>query len=49
MQNKVSYRTEIHQDIDIESIIWQQTSGPAVTLTTDNSNGELAIFLLRQR
>ena len=44
MQNKVSYRTEIHQDIDTKSIIWQQTSGPAVKLTTDNSNGELAIF-----
>ena len=44
MQNKVSYRTEIHPDIDINSLKWQQTSGPEVTLTTDNSDGELAIF-----
>ncbi len=44
MQNKVSYRTEIHQDIDISSIVWKQLSGPAVSLTTDNSDGELAIF-----
>ncbi|MEW6995588.1 hypothetical protein AADZ84_15140 [Colwelliaceae bacterium MEBiC 14330] len=44
MQNKVSYRSEIQQDIDVNSLKWQQIAGPEVTLTTENSDGELAIF-----
>ena len=43
-ENKVSFRSEIHQTIDASTLTWQQTGGPTVSLTTDNSNGELAIF-----
>jgi len=43
-ENKVSYRSDIHDTINSSTLVWQQTSGPDVTLTTENSNGELAIF-----
>ncbi|NQY50419.1 MAG: hypothetical protein HRT50_15200 [Colwellia sp.] len=43
-ENKVSFRSEIHQTIDASTLTWQQVGGPTVSLTTDNSNGELAIF-----
>ncbi len=42
--NKVSYRSEVHDSINTNTLVWQQTSGPEVSLTTENSNGELAIF-----
>lgn len=42
--NKVSYRTDLTSNIDINTLVWQQISGPSVTLTADNSNGDLAIF-----
>ena len=43
-ENKVSFRSEIHQTIDASTLTWQQTGGPTVSLTTDKSDGELAIF-----
>jgi len=43
-ENKVSFRSELHKSIDEETVAWQQVSGPSVTLTTENTNGELAIF-----
>lgn len=43
-ENKVSHRTEIHPTIDISTLVWEQIEGPSVTLTTEDSNGELAIF-----
>lgn len=43
-ENKVSFRSEIHQTIDASTLTWQQTGGPTVSLTTDNSDGDLAIF-----
>ena len=43
-ENKVSFRTSIESDVDVDTITWQQISGPEVSLTSDNSNGELAIF-----
>ncbi|PKG81964.1 hypothetical protein CXF85_15630 [Colwellia sp. 75C3] len=42
--NKVSFRSEIDATIDADTLVWQQVSGPSVTLTTENTNGELAIF-----
>jgi hypothetical protein len=42
--NKVSFRSEIDDSIDITTLKWQQIEGPSVTLTADNSDGELAIF-----
>jgi hypothetical protein len=42
--NKVSFRSGLHETIDVETVAWQQVSGPSVTLTTENTNGELAIF-----
>lgn len=43
-ENKVSLRSELHNTININTLVWQQIKGPDVTLTTDNSNGKLAIF-----
>ncbi len=43
-ENKVSFRSEIHESIDVNTLVWQQISGPDVTLTEENTNGELAIF-----
>ena len=42
--NKVSYRSEIQDGMNKSSLVWQQTSGPDVTLTGENSDGELALF-----
>ena len=42
--NKVSFRSELNSTIDASTLRWQQIEGPNVTLTTDNSMGELAIF-----
>lgn len=42
--NKVSFRSQLGQTIDIDSLKWQQVVGPSVTLTSENSDGELAIF-----
>lgn len=42
--NKVSFRSELHEMINVKTLVWQQTSGPSVTLTTENTDGELAIF-----
>ncbi|PKI18037.1 hypothetical protein [Colwellia sp. 12G3] len=43
-ENKVSFRSELHETIDVNTLVWQQTSGPSVSLTTENTDGELAIF-----
>ena len=42
--NKVSFRSELNSTIDASTLRWQQIEGPNVTLTTDKSMGELAIF-----
>lgn len=46
--SKVSFRSELHQTIDIDSVVWQQISGPSVSLITESntntSNAKLAIF-----
>lgn len=42
--NKVSFRSEITSSINVSTLTWQQISGPTVTLTTESSKGELAIF-----
>ncbi|KGJ87380.1 hypothetical protein [Colwellia psychrerythraea] len=42
--NKVSFRSELHSSVDITTLQWQQIEGPFVTLTSGNSNGELAVF-----
>jgi hypothetical protein len=42
--NKVSFRSQLDQTIDISTLKWQQVEGPNVTLTSENSDGELAIF-----
>ncbi|MCP4986544.1 MAG: hypothetical protein GY928_10960 [Colwellia sp.] len=42
--NKVSYRSEIQDGMNKSSLVWQQTSGPDVTLTGENGDGELALF-----
>lgn len=42
--NKVSYRAQLNEDVAPTTVIWKQISGPDVTLTSTNSNGELAIF-----
>jgi hypothetical protein len=43
-ESKVSFRSELHQSIAEETVLWQQVSGPSVTLTSENTDGELAIF-----
>ncbi|HCM48694.1 MAG TPA: hypothetical protein DIS98_14740 [Colwellia sp.] len=43
-ENKVSFRSELHESIDLNTVVWNQVSGPTVTLTTENTNGDLAIF-----
>lgn len=43
-ENKVSFRSFIQADVDLNTLSWQQTSGPQVTLTAEDSQGELAIF-----
>jgi len=42
--NKVSLRSQLPETININTLVWQQIGGPSVTLTTDNSDGELVIF-----
>ena len=42
--NKVSFRSQVHENINKNTLVWQQVSGPTVTLTSQNSDGELAIF-----
>jgi len=42
--NKVSLRTSISPNLAIDSINWQQTSGPTVTYTDDSTSGKTAIF-----
>jgi len=42
--NKVSLRVSIAPNVNENSIKWQQTSGPTVSLTEVNSDGKLAIF-----
>ncbi|MGL1957437.1 MAG: hypothetical protein OCD00_09005 [Colwellia sp.] len=42
--NKVSLRVELNEDIDINSLTWQQTLGPTVTLSETDVTGDLAIF-----
>jgi len=43
-ENKVSYRSEIQDSIKSSTLVWQQVSGPEVTLTAENSDGKSAIF-----
>jgi hypothetical protein len=43
-ENKVSFRSELDQTININTLKWQQVSGPSVNLTAENTDGELAIF-----
>ncbi|WNC70720.1 hypothetical protein RGQ13_11320 [Thalassotalea psychrophila] len=40
----VSLRVFTSSDIDLESISWQQLSGPEINFDTDNTNKEIAIF-----
>ncbi|WP_019027681.1 hypothetical protein [Colwellia piezophila] len=42
--NKVSFRSTLQSSVEVSTLRWQQIEGPNVSLTTDNSNGELAIF-----
>jgi hypothetical protein len=42
--NQVSFRAQLAPSIDINSLTWQQRQGPTVTLTSENSDGELTIF-----
>jgi len=48
--NKVSFRTELQQTINVDTVVWQQVSGPSVSLTTQDAttsitkNGKLAIY-----
>ncbi len=42
--NKVSFRSELDQTIDINTLKWQQVSGPSIALTAEHTDGELAIF-----
>jgi hypothetical protein len=42
--NQVSFRAHLAPEIDISSIQWQQQQGPEVTLTSENNDGQLAIF-----
>ena len=43
-ENKVSYRSQVLDNVDTNTLNWEQISGPTVTLTSTDSNGELAIF-----
>jgi len=43
-ENKVSFRSQLDQTIDLNTLKWQQVAGPSVTLTAENTDGELAIF-----
>ncbi len=42
--NKVSLRSQLHETININTLAWQQIEGPNVTLTTNSSDDELALF-----
>ena len=42
--NSVSFRSEMNNDILSNTLVWQQSGGPKVILTTDNSDGEATIF-----
>jgi hypothetical protein len=42
--NQVSFRASVEPSIDINSIKWEQQQGPTVALSSENSDGELAIF-----
>jgi hypothetical protein len=42
--NKVSLRTNLADNLPFNSIDWQQTSGPEVILTDENTTGKTAIF-----
>ncbi|MEI6895298.1 MAG: hypothetical protein V5789_11900 [Colwellia sp.] len=43
-ENNVSFRSELDSNLSSSTLKWQQIAGPTVTLTTENSDGELAIF-----
>jgi hypothetical protein len=42
--NKVSLRAEITQELSSTTLIWQQTSGPVVKFTAENTDGDYAVF-----
>ena len=42
--NKVSLRVSFDDNLAVENINWEQTSGPTVTLSESNSLGKTAIF-----
>ena len=42
--NQVSFRAHLSPEIDLSSLKWQQQQGPEVTLTSENNDGQLAIF-----
>jgi hypothetical protein len=42
--NQVSFRAHLSPEIELSSLKWQQQQGPEVTLTSENNDGQLAIF-----
>jgi hypothetical protein len=42
--NQVSFRAHLATAIDLTSLKWQQQEGPKVTFTSENNEGQLAIF-----
>ena len=42
--NKVSFRSQLDESIDSNTLIWEQVAGPKVSLTTDTSNDEVTLF-----
>jgi len=42
--NKVSLRASINSDLPAASLVWKQESGPAVSFTDSNTDGQYAVF-----
>ncbi|MEW6982769.1 hypothetical protein AAD001_08985 [Colwelliaceae bacterium 6471] len=42
--NKVSLRTTLAETLAQDSIVWRQISGPSISYTDNNTNGDLAVF-----
>jgi hypothetical protein len=42
--NKVSLRAELNDSLDKSNLVWQQLSGPSVTFTDEDTQGDLAVF-----
>lgn len=43
-QNAVSLRTYFDEDVDTNTIIWEQVSGPTISFTDNDTNGKFAVF-----